>query len=817
MSRLSPLPSPGRPPPIRPFHKKNSIGGKPSSLPFQKVKGCKPKCTQDWAAPRDGSWRGWTSGVEPTQAVRGSRAEREPVCSVVTSSCAGNISTLTPQFSPSPRLLSQRTPLGFPDDLVGARPLPHLATFLSALWRLPTKKKSSFCGGWRFAPIRPLPSTDLWPRVGIGSQIPRDLAVMDPKGKNTKWERPNPKPQRQNSPPWGRHRNLSWRLRPPHVKTEIKNDSQISSSGEGADLGNKNPTTHPAAMDLDLGRRLFCQKCGDEGHHARDCFKPLCCEICRKETHVTAKCVWPKQSKPTMPIVGMAADGLGFYASQFAKNAAKKPRKSFLGLVKVLEGEVRCEDLEQDFSFHFPWGRTWKATKCPSGFLMQFPSQERLDEVVNFPELKMKISGIKISVIPWSSQAKAKSRLHTTWVVAENVPEELLNYQAICELGSTIGAVEEIDLISLESKDMVRFKVHVKSIDMIPEVIEVGVKPYLYDIFFKVENIDAEGWNDDSVSLGKRASVDVHRSGKTVMEKCGKKAKNEDFMTEENDMIIEYHSGSTSKMIGSLISHGKSDKISEVIKEGGEKEGSEGDVDFNESEDDLLSSRELDVLVKDMGMDAINSQDDMLNEKVDSEDMEKNADDKNKKNKGKGADVVEGTRKSSRLETNEDIKITEKAISRAVAKDAFLNKGTSSNPFSVLNSNDDTLIEIADLLNVSLGKNKEEIILNLDEIKRIENERLITCDSNSNFEQKVNMSDDENEHEIAVSIDKMVQELLDSESDKEKMLVHNRKKDIRREKKYSLRNKKKKNSPNVRCTPNKRSFNRKEGANLIVP
>jgi hypothetical protein len=72
---------------------------------------------------------------------------------------------------------------------------------------------------------------------------------------------------------------------------------------------------------------------------------------------------------------------------------------------------------------------------------------------------------------------------------------------------------------------MVRFKVHVKSIDMIPEVIEVGVKPYLYDIFFKVENIDAEGWNDDSVSLGKRASVDVPRHGKTVMEKCGKKQK----------------------------------------------------------------------------------------------------------------------------------------------------------------------------------------------------------------------------------------------------------------------------------------------------
>jgi hypothetical protein len=42
---------------------------------------------------------------------------------------------------------------------------------------------------------------------------------------------------------------------------------------------------------------------------------------------------------------------------------------------------------------------------------------------------------------------------------------------------------------------------------MIPFVIEVGVKPFLYDIFFKVETIDEEGWNDDSVSLGKRATV----------------------------------------------------------------------------------------------------------------------------------------------------------------------------------------------------------------------------------------------------------------------------------------------------------------------
>ena len=104
----------------------------------------------------------------------------------------------------------------------------------------------------------------------------------------------------------------------------------------------------------EIVRRFFCQKCGAEGHHARDCFKSLWCDICRKETHNTARCVLPKQNKPCMPIVGMAVDGLGFYSSHFSKPLSKKPKRSFIGLVKVVEGLISAEDLEKDFGFHFP-------------------------------------------------------------------------------------------------------------------------------------------------------------------------------------------------------------------------------------------------------------------------------------------------------------------------------------------------------------------------------------------------------------------------------------------------------------------------------
>jgi hypothetical protein len=84
-------------------------------------------------------------------------------------------------------------------------------------------------------------------------------------------------------------------------------------------------------------------------------------------------------------------------------------------------------------------------------------------------------------------------------------------------------------------------------------------------------------------------------------------------------------------MIGSMVTSDKTGKMTEVIKESGEKEGFEGDVEFNESEDDLLSSQELDVLVKDMGVDVTISQDEMISEKDDPEKHDMNTDERNKK------------------------------------------------------------------------------------------------------------------------------------------------------------------------------------------
>jgi hypothetical protein len=76
---------------------------------------------------------------------------------------------------------------------------------------------------------------------------------------------------------------------------------------------------------------------------------------------------------------------------------------------------------------------------------------------------------------------------------------------------------------------------------------------------------------------------------------------------------------------------------------------------------------------------------------------------KNKKGKGKMGEQADGVRRSSRLEAYDDIKVSDMAISRAEAKDAFIHKGASANPFSVLNTDESTLCDIAASLNVSSG------------------------------------------------------------------------------------------------------------------
>jgi hypothetical protein len=733
-----------------------------------------------------GAWEGWCQGVAslaPAQAhVSRLQLPAEIPCSPAVA----------------------KTRLGFPPDFVGAHSFPHCAAFLSRLWSLPVSSRSGFHGGWCITSLRPPMAEEEWPRLGSGGVRSFSMSGgMDPKNKNIPnppWDRWGQKDTAQGSQSWNRNRNLSWRLKSQPGKSDLHEGLLSSSSGDGIQSGNPIISPFTLKKENDPVRPAFCQKCGVEGHHARNCFNALWCDICRKDTHVTSRCVLPKQSKPNMPIVGMAADGLGFYLSHFAKPMSKKPKRVFIVLVKVIEGLVYVEDLENDFGFHFPWGKMWKATKCHSGFLMQFPSQECLDEMMSFPELKMKMSGAKIVVVPWSSRAKPKSRLHTAWVVAENVPEELKNYQSIYEIGSMIGAVEEVDLMSLDSEDIVRFKVHIKSVAMIPPVVEVAVKPFLYDIYFRIESISDEGWNDETVNLGKRASVDIHGINDPVFDKSGKKPRNEGEALDE-DPISNFRLGESS-------SQGKESlKASEVFMDiSKDKSGvglrmvdlSDEKVDFDPNEDDLLSSQELEEFAKEVEEEQTDFQARVGEMILIPSTEEEKQDLMGKKSSEVPVSTSDGVRKSSRLEKNDDIKVADKAISRAEAKDAFLNKGMNNNSFSLLDANNEDLLEISNKLGVYLGPSKSTTMANLDLIKELElSRKTLAIQSCKTKKKEEPLPDDINEMDSSVHADSdknIDYDFLD-------VMVLRKGRKIKHRK-----NSKKKASPKFRCTPNRKKL-----------
>lgn len=63
----------------------------------------------------------------------------------------------------------------------------------------------------------------------------------------------------------------------------------------------------------------------------------------------------------------------------------------------------------------------------------------------------------------------------------------------------------------------------------------MGVKPFLYDIFLIIDSLVEEGWNDDSISLGKSASVEMHDNDEVAFEKS---VKNQEMMMSVLDWAI---------------------------------------------------------------------------------------------------------------------------------------------------------------------------------------------------------------------------------------------------------------------------------------
>jgi hypothetical protein len=90
-------------------------------------------------------------------------------------------------------------------------------------------------------------------------------------------------------------------------------------------------------------------------------------------------------------------------------------------------------------------------------FVVQFPSSEKLKMMMEFDEFRLKGTNAYIKVTNINKKVMPVGRLFSVWARAEGVPDESKHYKGICEVGSLIGDVDDVDMQILSDLDVVRF------------------------------------------------------------------------------------------------------------------------------------------------------------------------------------------------------------------------------------------------------------------------------------------------------------------------------------------------------------------------
>ena len=119
----------------------------------------------------------------------------------------------------------------------------------------------------------------------------------------------------------------------------------------------------------------------------------------------------------------------------------------------------------------------------------------KLMELKNFGKFTLLGTGAMVEVDFWSPDDKAKGKLHSVWIKMWGVPDTLRHYLGVCEIGSALGPVVEVDVEHIYSKEEIRVKVGVRDLHKIPAGTEITTKDLLlYDIGFEFDSIAEQGW-----------------------------------------------------------------------------------------------------------------------------------------------------------------------------------------------------------------------------------------------------------------------------------------------------------------------------------
>ena len=137
----------------------------------------------------------------------------------------------------------------------------------------------------------------------------------------------------------------------------------------------------------------------------------------------------------------------------------------------------------------------WKWEAVPHGvvaFLVAFPSMEVLRRVSAFV-FKVKSHNVMIAISEWKSENDVKpayNPLKPVWVHVTGVPPPLRHFLGLWAVGSVIGATQDVDLICLRRRGIVRIQVAVLNLNIFTKEDNTGSASVSAGVYVKLNGYD---------------------------------------------------------------------------------------------------------------------------------------------------------------------------------------------------------------------------------------------------------------------------------------------------------------------------------------
>jgi hypothetical protein len=200
-----------------------------------------------------------------------------------------------------------------------------------------------------------------------------------------------------------------------------------------------------------------------------------------------------KKMQTTAIPSGYAVKGLGFYFIPVAENP-KLNLEEKSAVVRVLEGSLTADQLAVELEKLLPDKNKWVVEeKGTDAFITNFPSSDLLDCVVNWGPMDTKKVKGKIRFEKGTENEVYKYEIDKVWVQFHGLAKEFREFPIIWAIGSILGVPRAVDMKFTKKFGRARMKVAVLDPNLIPDLVDIVIGDFVYELQFRVEQDMSDG------------------------------------------------------------------------------------------------------------------------------------------------------------------------------------------------------------------------------------------------------------------------------------------------------------------------------------